>query len=76
VVLIDPPERTTMTKTQTTPENPVSLPLRLTPDPSPVPGCAHCDNVAMERDQAQTNGDTSGRSDCNVRMRRHHTADH
>ncbi|MFS0692018.1 hypothetical protein [Streptomyces nitrosporeus] len=59
------------TRTRTTQENPVELPLRLEGGPKPVPGCAHCDNVAMERDRAQANGDGSRRSDCNVRMARH-----
>ncbi|MFJ8394348.1 hypothetical protein [Streptomyces sp. NPDC094144] len=40
-------------------------------DPEPVPGCAHCDKVAQDRDRAKANGDASGVSDCNVRMRRH-----
>ncbi|MGW0832269.1 hypothetical protein [Streptomyces prunicolor] len=65
-----------MTNVQTTPGNPLDLPVWVEPDPMPVAGCAHCDNVAMERDRARANGDASGRSDCNVRMRRHHTADH
>ncbi len=62
---------TMATRTRTTQENPVDLPLRLEGDPKPVPGCAHCDNVAMERDRAQANGDGSKHSDCNVRMTRH-----
>lgn len=45
-------------------------------DPKPVPGCAHCDNVAVDRDHAKANGDASRVSDCNVRMRRHLGADH
>jgi hypothetical protein len=63
-------------KMQTTQGSPVNLPLRLDPDPAPVPGCAHCDNVAQERDRSKVNGDASGVSDCNVRLRRHLTADH
>lgn len=39
--------------------------------PTPVPGCAHCDKVAQDRDRAKANGDASGVSDCNVRLRRH-----
>ena len=58
-------------KTQTTQGSPVNLPLRLDPDPAPAPGCAHCDNVAQERDRSKVNGDASGVSDCNVRLRRH-----
>ncbi len=65
-----------MIKTQTTQENPVELPLRLERDPQPVPGCAHCDNVAMERDRARANGDGSKVSDCNVRMRLHYVDAH
>ncbi|MFG3409356.1 hypothetical protein [Streptomyces sp. NPDC048142] len=52
-------------------ENPVELPLMLEGEPQPIPGCAHCDKVAMDRDQAKANGDSSGVSDCNVRLRRH-----
>ncbi|NEA54442.1 hypothetical protein G3I60_09815 [Streptomyces sp. SID13666] len=63
-------------KTQTTQEQPVELPLRLDSDPQPVPGCALCDNVAMERDRAKANGDASGVSDCHVRMRRHQEGTH
>ncbi|MFJ1930541.1 hypothetical protein [Streptomyces sp. NPDC088131] len=40
-------------------------------DPEPVPGCAHCDKVAQDRDRCKANGDASGVSDCNVRLRRH-----
>lgn len=58
-------------RTQTTQENPVDLPVRLEGDLQPVPGCAHCDNVALERDRARANGDGSKQSDCNVRMSRH-----
>lgn len=63
-------------KTRTTQEHPVSLPLRLEPDPKPVPGCAHCDNVAEDRDRSHANGDASRVSDCDVRMRRHHGDKH
>ncbi|MHC0432652.1 hypothetical protein ACX6XY_21095 [Streptomyces sp. O3] len=59
------------TTTQTTQETPVDLPVRLDADPMPEPGCAHCDNVAMDRDRAKANGNASGVSDCNVRLRRH-----
>ncbi|MCX5500220.1 hypothetical protein OG887_12630 [Streptomyces sp. NBC_00053] len=52
-------------------ENPVDLPLRLEGDPRSVPGCAHCDTVAMDRDHAEANGDGSRMSDCNVRLSRH-----
>ncbi|MFD4633341.1 hypothetical protein ACFVYR_34955 [Streptomyces sp. NPDC058284] len=65
-----------MTTTKTTQEKPVDLPLSMERDPQPVPGCVHCDNVAMDRDRAQANGDASRVSDCNVRMRRHAEADH
>ncbi|MFF7492677.1 hypothetical protein [Streptomyces rubiginosohelvolus] len=65
-----------MTTTQTAQEKPVELPLNLEPEPKPVPGCACCDNVAESRDRARANGDASGVSDCNVRMRRHLGADH
>ncbi len=65
-----------MAKTQTTPENPVDLPLRLDPDPKPVPGCPLCDNIASDRDRAHANGNASGVSDCNVRMRRHLSSQH
>ncbi|OCC07520.1 hypothetical protein A3Q37_06684 [Streptomyces sp. PTY087I2] len=44
--------------------------------PRPVAGCAHCDKVAQDRDRAKANGDASGVSDCNVRLRRHLGADH
>ncbi|WP_409472862.1 hypothetical protein [Streptomyces sp. HC307] len=59
------------TTTQTTQEKPVELPLRLDDGPQPVPGCAHCDNIAMDRDRAHANGNGSAVSDCNVRLRRH-----
>jgi hypothetical protein len=65
-----------MSERQTYPSAPVALPLRLDAEPKPVPGCAHCDNIAVGRDRAQANGDASKRSDCNVRLRRHLTADH
>lgn len=39
--------------------------------PQPVPGCAHCDKVAQDRDRAKANGDASRVSDCDVRLRRH-----
>ncbi|MFE5730313.1 hypothetical protein ACFQ7A_05275 [Streptomyces sp. NPDC056528] len=56
---------------QTAMGDPVVLPLRLEADPQPVPGCAHCDKIAMDRDPAKANGDGSRVSDCNVRLRRH-----
>jgi hypothetical protein len=59
------------TKTRTTQENPVDLPVRLNPDPKPVPGCAGCDVIAHDRDRAHANGDASRVSDCNVRLRVH-----
>lgn len=40
-------------------------------EPKPVPGCAHCDKVAQDRDRAKANGDASSVSVCNVRLRRH-----
>lgn len=52
-------------------ENPVDLPLRLEGDPKSVPGCAHCDTVAMDRGHAKANVDGSRVSDCNVRLSRH-----
>lgn len=64
------------TTTRTTQEQPVELPLRLEREPQPVPGCAQCDNVAMDRYRARANGDGSKVTDCNVRLRRHHKADH
>ncbi|MGW5336038.1 hypothetical protein [Streptomyces bauhiniae] len=60
----------------TTQENPVDLPMRLDRDPEPVPGCPLCDNIAHDRDRAHANGNASQVSDCNVRMRRHVTAQH
>lgn len=65
-----------MVKTQTTQESPLDLPLRLDSDPLPVPGCVHCDHVAMERDRAHANGDRSRVSDCNVRLSWHLTDAH
>lgn len=56
---------------QTVMGNPVNLPLRLEGDPQSVPGCAHCDNIAMDRMHAKANGDASRVTDCNVRMSRH-----
>lgn len=60
-----------MTTTQTAQEKPVELPLNLEPEPKPVPGCAHCDKVAQDRDRAHANGDASAVTDCRVRLRRH-----
>ncbi|SCF80446.1 hypothetical protein GA0115259_1028411 [Streptomyces sp. MnatMP-M17] len=65
-----------MSERQTCPSAPVVLPLRLDAEPKPVPGCAHCDNIAMEHDRARANGEASKRRDCNVRLRRHLSADH
>ncbi|MES9559807.1 MULTISPECIES: hypothetical protein [unclassified Streptomyces] len=59
------------TKARTTPEKPLDLPAGMELDPKPVPGCAGCDVIAHDRDRARANGDASGVSDCNVRMRRH-----
>ncbi|MFE6667548.1 hypothetical protein ACFVFH_28815 [Streptomyces sp. NPDC057697] len=56
---------------QTVMGNPVNLPLRLDAAPRSVPGCAHCDKVAMDRDHAKANGDGSRVSDCNLRLSRH-----
>ncbi|PBC81721.1 hypothetical protein SAMN05428954_5680 [Streptomyces sp. 2112.3] len=61
----------TTAQTNTVQEKPVDLPLTLEPGPKPIPGCAHCDKVAIDRDRAKANGDGSSVSDCNVRMRRH-----
>ncbi|GAA3001974.1 hypothetical protein Sfulv_34490 [Streptomyces fulvorobeus] len=60
-----------MTATQTTQDRAVDLPCGMEPDPKPVPGCAHCDHLAHNRDRARANGDGSGVSDCNVRLARH-----
>lgn len=59
------------TKTRTTQEKPLDLPVRLDPDPKPMPGCAGCDVIAHDRDRAQANGNASGVSDCNVRLGLH-----
>ncbi len=50
---------------------PVELPLRLEPEPTPVAGCAGCAELANVRDRARTVGDMTTVSDCNVYMRRH-----
>lgn len=60
-----------MDHTQTTQKKPVDP-----KEPKPVPGCSHCDNIAVERDRAQANGDGSRVTDCHVRMARHLSADH
>lgn len=65
-----------MSERRTYPSAPVILPLRLDAEPSPVPGCAHCDNIATEHDRARANGDGSRVSDCNVRLSRHLTDAH
>nr|WP_228868892.1 hypothetical protein [Streptomyces halstedii] len=65
-----------MSESRTYPGAPVILPLRLDHEPKPVPGCSLCDNIASDRDRARANGDASKRTDCNVRLNRHHSADH
>lgn len=61
-----------MASTSNWQEQPIELPLIPPPvPPTPVAGCIHCDLLAMTRDRARANGDGSGVSDCNVRLRRH-----
>lgn len=40
-------------------------------DPEPVPGCATCADLALERRRLTRAGDLSGATDCNVLIRRH-----
>ncbi|WNI30152.1 hypothetical protein [Streptomyces sp. ITFR-6] len=60
-----------MSEPRTYPHAPVTLPLRLEPDPAPVPDCAGCSELADVRERARTGGDMTTVSDCNVYMRRH-----
>lgn len=39
--------------------------------PDPTPGCVVCETLVERRARAQQDGDFSGVSDCNVRLRRH-----
>ncbi|GHA14728.1 hypothetical protein ACFOOM_10945 [Streptomyces echinoruber] len=55
--------------TTMSPEPRLGFPLQA---PKPQPGCARCADLARQRAEAQTVGDYSRVSDCNVRMRRHH----
>ncbi|MEU3184576.1 hypothetical protein ABZ707_10235 [Streptomyces sp. NPDC006923] len=48
-----------MSERHTYPSAPTALPLRLDAEPKPVPGCAHCHNIARKHDRAQVNGDAS-----------------
>ncbi|MFE0698529.1 hypothetical protein [Streptomyces sp. NPDC058872] len=50
---------------------PVELPLRLTPEPAPVEGCAECAELVNVRSRARAGGDMTTVSDCNVFLRRH-----
>ncbi|WP_240109355.1 hypothetical protein [Streptomyces sp. MUM 203J] len=60
-----------MSEPRTYPSAPVTLPLRLDPDPAPVPGCAGCAELAKVREWARAGGDMTTVSDCNVYLRRH-----
>ncbi|MBB1245033.1 hypothetical protein GL263_15865 [Streptomyces durbertensis] len=52
---------------------PVELPLRLdlALEPTPVPGCAGCGELAALRGRARAVGDLTTVTDCNVLIRRH-----
>ncbi|MFC4607780.1 hypothetical protein ACFO9E_08120 [Streptomyces maoxianensis] len=60
-----------MSEPRTYSSDPVVLPLRLDPEPAPVPGCAVCRELANVRDRARAGGDVTTVSDCNVYLRRH-----
>ncbi|MFJ6483273.1 MULTISPECIES: hypothetical protein [unclassified Streptomyces] len=60
-----------MSEPRTYPSASVTLPLRLGPDPAPVPGCAGCTELANVRDRARAGGDLTTVTDCNVYLRRH-----
>ena len=54
--------------------NTMSEPVHVLPPaewPTPHPGCAVCQALADQRDQAQTAADYSKVSDCNVEIREH-----
>jgi hypothetical protein len=55
----------------TTMDDPVNLKLPAE-WPTPRPGCAECAALDAQRSDAQSAGDFSLVSDCNVKMRRHH----
>ncbi|WTK81904.1 hypothetical protein OG292_31690 [Streptomyces sp. NBC_01511] len=51
---------------------PVDLPDRSGQlEPTPVEGCAGCEELARVRDRARTGGDMTTVCDCNVLMARH-----
>ncbi|MFD3553071.1 hypothetical protein ACFWWA_13285 [Streptomyces goshikiensis] len=51
---------------------PIELPYRMDElEPTPVDGCAGCQELANVRDRARAGGDWTTVSDCNVLMRKH-----
>lgn len=48
----------------------------LPPEPSAKPGCADCLSIVVARENARSAGNYSGVSDCNVKLRQHHTGAH
>ncbi|MEV3875425.1 hypothetical protein [Streptomyces sp. NPDC049906] len=60
-----------MSESRTCPSGPVEIPLTVDLEPTPVPGCAGCTELANARDRARVVGDMTTVSDCNVFLRRH-----
>nr|WP_245001543.1 hypothetical protein [Streptomyces alfalfae] len=60
-----------MSEPRTYPNGPVELPLTADLEPTPVPGCAGCAELANARDRARVVGYMTTVSDCNVFLRRH-----
>ena len=60
-----------MSEPRTYPGEPVGLPVRMDPEPKPVPGCSGCAELAIVRGRARAGGDMTTVTDCNVYLRRH-----
>lgn len=60
-----------MSEPRSYPSGPVELPLSMDLEPTPVPGCAGCTELANVRDRARAGGDLTTVTDCNIYLRRH-----
>lgn len=54
-------------------EDPVTLPLRMEPRPSPVAGCPECARLDRLRRAAGMEQDATTVADCNILLRMHDT---
>ena len=64
-----------MTARQELMDGPVYLGVPV-PEPDPVPGCAKCARLAIDRERWRRAGDLTRVSDCNVWLRRHPKHEH